>query len=454
MTLQRILSLLLPVIAMVVISMPSTAETLAEVYALAQKNDAVIKAQEANYKARRETANIARAALLPQVYFTATRTDTNTDDQLNPPDYDGESSSKSITASQTLFNLEYWHNYQSGRKVRDQAEAQFRSDQQELIVRVVEAYTNVLSAIDNYTTAKAEEIAVARQLDQTRQRFDVGLVAITDVLESQASYDSAVVNVLNAKGAVGIAFEALDTIAGTTIHSIAPLSDDYVIKNPEPLERDAWVEKALASNALLKASEFEMTSALQNAKAKRAGHFPTVSATLQHSEDEYETDPAFVPSRDFDSENEALTFQLSVPLFAGGGISAARRQAWEQYNAANEQFIYRKRSTVQAARSYHLAVMTDVERVKAQKQAILSAQSALDATNAGYEAGTRNIVDVLNAERAVYFSQRLWHSARYQFISDLLKLHKVAGDLTPEAIENANRFVLADKPVARSDFDN
>jgi len=430
------------------------AETLAEVFALAQQNDAILRSQEATYKANWENKNIARSALLPQISLSATHSEGDISEEIPTSyDYDTDTDRMDITASQAIFNLEYWHNYRSGKQIANQAEAQFRSDQQELIVRVVGAYTDVLSAIDRYNTAKAEESAIARQLDQTRQRFDVGLVAITDVLESQASFDDAVVNVLNSKGAVGIAFEALETIAGTPINSIAPLSDDYVIKNPEPLQREEWVNKAMSNNAELKASEFAKEAALQNAKAKRAAHLPTVTASYQHSTDEFESDPTFVPNIDSDMESDVLALNFQMPLFAGGGISASRRQAWEQYNAANEQYIYASRRTTQAARSFHLAVTTGVARVNAQKQAILSAQSALDATQAGYEAGTRNIVDVLNAERALYNAQRLWHAARYQFITDRLRLEKVSGDLAPAAIEYSNQFVMADKQIARGEFD-
>lgn len=438
------------------LSQAGHAETLAEVFALAQKNDAIIRSQEANYLAGQETSKIARSALLPQVSFGATHSEGDTSDDKPAAlinDYDTDTDSSNITASQTLFNLEYWHNYMSGKKISSQAEAQFRSDQQELIVRVVKAYTDVLSAIDAYNTAKAQETAIGRQLDQTKQRFDVGLVAITDVYESQASFDSAVVSVLNARGAVGIAFEALDNITGTSIQTIAPLAEAYEVKNPEPTQREEWVSQALANNADLQASAFAKEAALQNAKAKRAAHFPTLTASYQHNDVDSSNDPGLASNYDADYEEDVVALSLKVPLFAGGGISATRRQAWQQYYAANERNIYAQRTTIQAARSFHLAVTTGVARVAAQKQAIISAQSALDATNAGYEAGTRNIVDVLDAERALYNAQYLWTLARYQYITDLLRLNKVAGNLVPASIDNANSFIIADKQIARSDFD-
>jgi outer membrane protein len=437
------------------LSQQSQAETLAEIFALAQKNDAVIRSQEATYMAGQETQKIARSALLPQIGLGASVSKGSTSsDKPVPLDYDTDTNAARINASQTIFNLEYWHNYVSGKKISSQAEAQFRSDQQALIVRVVQAYTAVLNAVDAYNTAKAQEAAIGRQLDQTKQRFDVGLVAITDVYEAQASFDDAAVSVLNTKGAVGIAFEALDNITGSSIQVLSPLSDEYPIKNPEPAQRDEWVSKALANNADLQASSFAKDAALENAKAKRAAHFPTLTATYQYNNIDSSNSPGAAAIYDSKQTNDVLALNLSMPLFAGGGISATRRQAWDQYNAADERNIYAQRSTIQATRSYYLAVTTGVARVAAQKQAIISAQSALDATNAGYEAGTRNIVDVLGAERNLYNSQYLWSSARYQYINDLLNLNKISGDLVPASIENANQYIVADKQIVRAEFDN
>jgi len=429
------------------------AETLADIYALAVQNDALIHAQEANYKAGLETANLARAPLMPQVMLDATHSQGPIHDRLYSTTFRTTTNSGDLTASQTLFNLSQWYAFQSGKKASDQAEAQFRSDQQALIVRVVQAYTDVLKAVDAYNTAQSQETAFARQLEQTKQRFDVGLVAITDVYDSQASYDSAKVDVLNAKGAVAIAFEALDNITGSSIKSIAPLADDYLIRNPDPADRNVWVDKALVGNADLQVIGFARDAAQQNAESKRTAYYPTVTASFQHNENKLDTSPDS-PLYDANRHSDIFAITFNMPLYTGGGISASRRQAIEQYNAADDQYTYVKRSTVQATRSYYLAVTTGVARVDAQKQAIVSAKSALDATQAGYEAGTRNIVDVLLAERALFSAEYLWSTARYQYILDKLNLYKVSGELSPKAIEDTKSFLVSDKPITRSDFDN
>lgn len=431
----------------------TNAETLAEVFALAQQNDTLLRSQQATYLADKETINISRAPLLPQVGFTGAYTTAESDDNLNNGlTSERTSENYDITLSQTLFNLETWHTYKQGKKISQQAEAQFLSDRQELIIRVVEAYTDVLAAIDTYNTSKSSETAIARQLEQTRQRFEVGLIAVTEVYESQASYDNAVVTSLNAQGEIGIAFEALETLTGQPISTIAPLITNFEVLSPNPNSRDEWVALALTNNADLKVKELAMGSALQNAKAKRAAHYPTITGTYQVNNNDTSYDPA---SSGFgiDQEGDVVAVNLQVPIFSGLGVSASRRQAWQRYNASNELYANSKRTTTQAARSFYLAVTTDVARVAAQQQVIVSAQSALDATKAGYDAGTRNIVDVLNAEQALYQAQNDWYSSRYQYIRDMLRLKKISGTLLPEEITVFSQATDALNQLSRVDFE-
>jgi len=431
------------------------AETLAEVFALAQQNDTLIRSQRATYMANRETENIGRSALLPQVDFNGGYSEATIDNNLvSGPnsERDVDTENYDLTLNQTLFNLETWYTFRQGKKISQQAEAQLLSDEQDLILRVVQAYTDVLAAIDAYETAKASEAAIGRQLEQTRQRFEVGLVAVTEVYESQATYDNAVVTSLTTKGDIGIQFEALETLTGQPIETIAPLITDFEVRDPVPAGRDEWVSLALENNADLKVSQLSMESSLQNAKAKRAAHYPTVSGTYQLNNDDTNNDPALIAG-DIDQESEILSVNLRVPIFSGLGVSASRRQAWEQYNAATELYGNTKRTTIQSARSLHLAVTTDVARVAAQKQAIVSARSALDATQAGYDAGTRNIVDVLNAEQALYLAQNNWHNSRYQYINDMLNLKKVSGTLVAEEVETFSRATDGMNQISRFDFD-
>ncbi len=429
----------------------ASGETLLEIFNLAQQNDALLRSQEATYLADKETENITRSPLLPQLSFNGNYSESEIDDNRFGITRDGQSENYDVTLDQKLFDLESWYAHKQGKKITEQAEAQFVSDQQDLIVRVVQSYTDVLRAIDAYTTAKAEEAAIGRQLEQTKQRFEVGLIAITDVYESQASYDNALVNSLNAQGEIGIAFEALETLTGQPVNSIAPLVESFEVRDPDPYEREAWVNLALENNADLLVSMLQMDAALQNAQSKRAAHYPTLSGRYQYLDNDTDTTPPVLT--DPDQEGHVVSVNLNVPIYSGGGTSASRRQAWQQHTAATELYQNTRRNTIQSTRSFHLVVTTDVARVKALKQTIISTQSALDATKAGYDAGTRNIVDVLNAERALYQAQRDWLNARYQYITDFVQLSKSAGTLLAEDIARFSTQTDGDNQYYRSQYE-
>jgi outer membrane protein len=333
----------------------------------------------------------------------------------------------------------------------EQADAQYRADETELLVRVTDTYIRVLRAIDTYQTALAQEKAIERQMEQTKQRFDVGLIAITDVQESQASYDAAHVETLSALGNIGIAFEAVQVLTGQPLEKIAPLADGLPVKMPQPEAEAEWERLALANNPDLAVSALSVDAARENAKARKAAHYPTVSGSFEHSNSNGEIDynPGNVND---DSNGNVVAINLRIPLYSGGGVSASRRQAYQQQIAAEETYTNNQRNAVQGARSYYLAVSTDIQRVAAQQQAIVSAQSALDATQAGYEVGTRNIVDVLDAEQRLYRAKLLYANARYQYILNTLRLLQTAGTLSDDNVLKLNQWLLPEKSYSRSQF--
>lgn len=419
------------------------AETLSEIFALASDNDAQLKSARYSWLADREVAAISRAALLPQISLGASYSESDYDSSS----IDTEAEQYSATLSQSLFNMGNWASYQQGKQLANQADAQFRKNEQDLIVRVARAYTSALAALDAYETAKAEEAAIGRQLEQTKQRFEVGLIAITDVHESQASFDTAVVKRVKSQGDIGIAFEALEVITGQQIHGINPLTEAFPVNMPET-SRDEWVNLALSNNPDLIASRYAVEAARENARAKSAAHLPTLSGQIQYNDQDTRLSPGF----DTDQKGAVVTFSLNVPLYSGGGISASKRQAWYQLDAAREKLTSVERNAIQAARSQHLAVSTDVASVKAQQQAIISAQSALDATRAGYDVGTRNIVDVLNAEKLLYQTKLAWLNSRYQFIIDMLELKAVSGTLVPADIYGFEQWLDKETLLSRDRF--
>ena len=314
---------------------------------------------------------------------------------------------------------------------------------------MVQSYFGVLRAQDNLRASQAQERAFERQLEQTRQRFEVGLIAITDVYEAEAARDLAQVTRIVDENNVAVAKENLSVLTGQTPGSLYVLGESFDPRPPEPADRSEWVDFALENNNQLAAARFAEEAARQNATAFKMGHAPKVTASYRYQDTEttgtivQDRNSPFLFDPDSEQTNETWQIRLDVPLFAGGAISANRRRAAEQFNTARESRINLTRTTVTQARSLHMTVMSDVSRVMARKQSIVSSQSALDATQAGYEVGTRNIVDVLNAQNKLFAAQRDYANSRYDFVINSLRLKEVAGTLSPEDIATLEGFLLA-----------
>ena len=432
------------------------ADSLSGIYELALRNDATLKAAQATYRANLETENIARAALLPQISGNVrySQNDTELNQGPNPTrgsgplnlDIDTDTTAYGLSLSQAIFDLPSWFTFESGKMTSKQAQAQFAADQQDLIIRTAQSYFSVLRSYENLEAAQAEERAAKRQLEQTQQRFDVGLIAITDVHEARAVYDNTVAQRLSFEANLGTAYEALSVLTGQSHTTISRLNEDFPISDPVPSDRAEWVDFALKSNLQLRAALYRMQSSHKNAEAKKWEHLPSLSGSVNYSDSDADnTYSAAAGSFTANDTTESTVFQvdLSVPIFSGGGVSAVRRQAYEQYNAALQQKINTQRQVVQQTRSLHLTVATDVQRVKARKQNIVSAQSALDATKAGYEVGTRNIVDVLQSQRSLFAAIRDYANARFDYVINMLKLKQQAGTLSPDDIYNLDKWLVA-----------
>lgn len=435
--------------------------TLTGIYELALQNDPQLRAARAEFLAGTETQNISRARLLPQI---------NAVGQYSEDEYEGSSTqvlgqgavfgrkgqtdndakNYSITLSQPIFDLPAWFSFQQGKELSQQAKLQFSADQQSLILRSADSYFEVLRARENMETALAEEKAIKRQLEQTRERFEVGLLPITDVHEARAAYDNATVNTLEAKGALDIAFEGLTVLTGQPHNELAGLMPDFPVTNPEPLNREEWVQFALQNNFSLQAAKHARDAADENAKSKKYEYTPKLTGSMSYYDNrsssefrgtDLNTNQPFSSPSDTNQDGHSIGIELSVPIFTGGLVSAEKRQAFQQFIQLKESHIGAQRNTVQQARSHHLQVLTNRARVNARNQAITSAKSALEATQAGYEAGTRNIVDVLIAQRGLYQARRDYANARYDYIGSLLRLKEVAGQLSPDDIRQLNAWL-------------
>jgi outer membrane protein len=453
------------VLALSISSTASRAESLRDIYELALANDAQLKVEEAQYLGSMESEKLGLSALLPQINASYDYTDTDQDTEAKSVDFDDgigtvdtftnvdvDREGYQVSLNQALFDLPAWFSFQSGKELSKQAEATFAGNQQNLVVRVVEAYLLVLRAQDNLSASSAQERAFERQLEQTQQRFEVGLIAITDVYEAQAARDLSQVDRIVDENNVSVALERLSVLTGQAHSNIDVLKEDFEIKTPDPAERAAWVDFAMENNFTLQSARYGEEAARQNAKANKMVHAPTVSGNYAYSDYSTDGDLTRVPETTFDvppdNEVELNTWQIRVdlPLYSGGAISSNRRRAAQEFNASRENRINLSRNVVTNTRSLHMTVLSDVSRVAARKQSIVSSRSAMDATQAGYEVGTRNVVDVLNAQNTLFSAERDYANSRYDYVLDMMRLKEQAGLLSPEDINNLDAYMETPPP--------
>jgi len=430
-TARKTLTAFLAILISTVIVSPSYSASLTEVYQLATLNDPVIASAKANYKAGDTIKDQALAALLPSINasyrWTKHKSTLNTFTNQNTGAFDSEA--QSVTATQSLFNLQAIFGYRQALSTADQAFLRYADAQQELIIRTAEAYFEVLRGTDNLESSLAEERAIARQLEQTQQRYEVGLIAITDVHEAQAASDLTIANRLALEASLGIAKESLAQLTGEYIE-VNKLANNYVAAPPLPAEISEWVELANKNNLNLQLAYQTANAAKQNARVKTSSLAPIVEAFADYSKNR----STFIPGRT--TEDSTFGIQANWEIFRGGGKWAERREAQYQHAATQSDYIAAKRSATQQTRSAYLQTSVGAAEVNARQRRVISATSALDATQAGYDAGTRNIVDLLNAQRDLYAAQRDYSNARYDFVINSLRLKRAAGIISAADLES------------------
>lgn len=421
---------------------------LLEIYDLALKNDAQLAAARASWKASSEVVPQGRAALLPNISMSANTADNRSSQLVSEPLGSGNDRTNnwnshgwSATLRQPLFNLESWFNFERAEALSEQARIQFSVEQQNMIMRVSEAYFNVLRAQDNLATAKAEEKAVKRQLDQTRQRFEVGLIAETDVYEAKAAYDAARVTRIQGTNDVEVALENLTTITNVGVPAIAQMDKRMPVNTPVPAIAQEWVNTAIAQNLTLEAARKGVNVAEEQLRVSKSGHAPTLNAVATYSHINDPSTANVTLGWNGKSNNTVYGLELSMPIFSGGATSSKVRESGYRLEESQQTVDLTLRQTTTNARNLYRTVNTDVDRIEARCQGIVSARSALKATESGYEVGTRNIVDVLNAQQVLYSAQRDYFNARYDFIINTLKLKQTAGTLSPEDLQALNDWM-------------
>ncbi len=440
------------------------AEDLVQIYTLARSADPTLALADANKGATEEGVPQARAALLPQINATVSyNRDDGGSNSIGPvQQVDGsyvlEPSSTSTgnrsrpaqaALTQSIFNWTNWTRLAAARSQAASADSNYDAASQDLFVRTSTAYFGVLTAQDALTFAQANEKALARQLDQAEQRFEVGLSAITDVHNARANHDSAVAQVILSQNAVENAREALSQIIGKDFGDLKKLREALPLTKPEPAQLQAWVDIALKENPSLASANHLVDAAEHSISSARGGHFPTLSASIArtdtpawgNSSGSFANLPYGPLHGNSVSGDTVIGITLNVPIFSGGLVSSQVRQAVFQRDAAQDQAELQRRLVVANTRNAYRAVLAGISEVEATKQAVVSAQSSLDATQAGFEVGTRTIVEVLQIQEQLFQAQSAYSQARHQFVLSGLQLKEAAGTVSGKDIEAVNALL-------------
>ncbi|MFK8079611.1 MAG: TolC family outer membrane protein [Granulosicoccus sp.] len=405
---------------------------LRTVYEQAKNYDADYQAAQFDLQAAEQNVPLARSAFLPQLTFGAELgLATKADDGEGPYEETG----LSLTLNQSVFN-------RSNGKLIDQAEigvqqaqAQYAAIGQTLILRVATAYFDVLRAQANVEFSQSELQAISRQREQAERRFDVGLVPITDVRSAQAQYDLAVAQEIAASNQLSTAREALLRISGVDSDLLTPLANDLPLTPPNPANIDAWVERAKEQNLELVIAQLATENSGTQVAIERASRYPTLDLVGSAAS----TTTEEVIGRD--GELASIRLQLRLPLYTGGRINSQVAQAKAQARASEQQLLAQERTTTQQTRDAYRGVRASISRVRALRQALVSTQQSAEATDAGFRAGTRTSVDVLQALRDTFRAQSDYAGARYDYIINTLNLRAASGILVEDDLYAINRFL-------------
>ncbi len=446
------------------------AEDLMQIYTQARSSDPTLAIAESNKNATDEDVPIARAPLLPQVAASlAYLHDDNTTRNLSPQlvtteqdpvgnyvllPFDSVSKSRDRqaqgTLSQSIFN---WGNIERLRQARETAassDSDYSTALQDLIVRTATAYFGVLTAEDQLKFAQLNEKSLLKQLDQAEQRYEVGLSAITDVHVARAQHDAAVAQVITAQNSVDTARESLVQITGKDFGDLKKLREQLPLERPQPDQVQAWVDLANTSSPQIQSSQHALAAAEHNVGAFRAGHYPTLSASVVRTDTpSWGTTRSVIPgysdSGTFHTNgllgDTTIGVTLAVPIFSGGLVTAQTRQAAFQRDTAQDNLELTRRTVFANTRNSYRAVIAGISEVEATRQAVVSAQSGLDATQAGFEVGTKTILDVLTSQSTLLNAQSAYSQARHQFVLSGLQLKDSAGILEAKDIEAVNALL-------------
>ncbi|EIX4873807.1 outer membrane channel protein TolC [Vibrio vulnificus] len=417
------------------------ADSLAEIYDLAKQNDPQLLSVQAKRDAAFEAVTSSRSTLLPQIDLTAGY-------NLTRGDSDSNALSAGINFSQELYQRSSWITLDNAEKSARQADAAYAATQQGLILRTAQAYFEVLKAQDNLEFVRAEKAAVARQLEQTKQRFEVGLSAITDVHDAQAQYDGVLADEVLAENSLTNSYEALREITGQEHKNLNVLDTKRFSASRSNASAETLIEEAQEKNLSLLSARISQDIAKDNISLASSGHLPSLKLQGGYNyKDISNTDknPNTGRTSDGDEGNFNIGVNLSVPIYSGGNTSSLTKQAEYAYVSASEDLEAEYRSVVKNVRAQNNNINASIGALRAYEQSVVSARSALEATEAGFDVGTRTIVDVLDATRRLYDANKNLSNARYNYILSVLQLRQAVGTLNEQDVLDVDAGLIAKK---------
>jgi outer membrane protein len=438
------------VLISLLISLNANAESLWEIYEQAQRSDPALREAQANMQAQMQAKPNALAALLPQIDANAGWNHTKLDGQnpnnlgsLNPIDTDTKSESWGFGLSQSLLDTDQWRTLKRADKEVARAAVDYQAAQQDLMTRVAEAYFNVLAAQDTLASERAAQDAIGRQLEQAERRFEVGLIAITDVKEAQAGFDDAVALEIAAQRSLAASKEALREITGEYPQTLAAPAEEFPLIPPDPQIEQDWVDISLDQNLALESAKIGAEISRVNIKIAEGGHWPTLDFDASYGNTNNDITNFINPNFSSDGEQNRtqVGLQLRLPIYSGGGVSSRVQEQVYLHRAAKENFEKVARNTERQTRDAYLGVIAEIARVQALARSEESNITALEATEAGYDVGTRTTVDVLNARQSLFLAQTQYARSKYDYLINVIKLKQAAGTLNPNDVKELDSWL-------------
>ena len=407
---------------------------LLSLYKKAENYDADIFAAQSAYRAQEEAERIEFAGLLPSLNAQASVGHTNSNGFFTDDDY--RTRTYALSLSQPLLNLPTWHSVSASEQDTLRAQVEYHAAQQSLILNVASAYFSVLREQENLRSDRSQEAAVKRQYEQAKEQFDVGLIAITDVHEAKASYDASQTARIRSEGNLTLTLENLARITGEFTDDLHILKADYPITMDNSATTEDWLASAQANNLNIKAAEFAYQATHATLMSQKSRHMPTLSLDASYQDNRFSN---YASGKH--NEQSDLSLVLNMPLYSGGATQAGVRQLQHLLEQAKHSLTSAQRQAKIETKTELINLKTNIQTVESLQQNIVSRESALEATREGYKVGTRNIVEVLDAERNYFTALRDYANARFDFVESSLRIKRAAGTLSVKDIEALNAWL-------------